>query len=224
MSQFQSGGNKEKEPLPVAASGFWGFLQLPFDFFGKVLTAIKGDLRLAILWGFGVLLLVVLIATFFLARGLSPLEQFGVAVLIVLVIAFLFVYTLHTGTSKTFTLNIPETFKEAIRRRLRPGTGGVIVPVRENLQGTPFHLFEKNQFLDLPHNIKAVKAAVVQQAIATKYQWENYTFCAAIFRNVNPEKNYMIWKGQLSTDMNDNTRQAGVVVFADEVRDEIRFD
>jgi|GEM_PF-3913358 hypothetical protein len=145
-------------------------------------------------------------------------------------IVSLCVYTLHTTnpkpgrlpeTSETFIPAIPETFKEAIRRNLRAGTGGVIVPVRENQQGTAFHLFKKEEFFHLDTE-EAVKAAEIQLAIATKHRWKNDTFCAATFRNVNPD-NYVIWNGQPTTDMDDPTRTAGVWVFAGQVRDEIRF-
>jgi hypothetical protein len=68
-------------------------LESAFGFFTRVLNVVKGDLRLAILWGFGVLLLVVLIVALVLAGDLTPLMKLGVVVLIVLVLAYLFVHT-----------------------------------------------------------------------------------------------------------------------------------
>ena len=74
--------------------GFWGFMKSVLGFFESVLDTVKSDTRLAILWGFGVLLLVLLVATLFIARDLPPIGKGIFAALIVLVLTFLFVYTL----------------------------------------------------------------------------------------------------------------------------------
>jgi len=81
--------------------GFWGFMQSALGFFAKVLDTVKKDPRLAILWGFGVLLLVLLVATLFIARDIPPIGKVILAALIVVVLTFLFVYTLpRTETPK----------------------------------------------------------------------------------------------------------------------------
>jgi hypothetical protein len=73
--------------------GFWSWLRPVWAHLDNVLGAIKGDRRLATLWGFGVLLLLALIVVLALG-GLSPELQFAAIVVIVLVTAFLYVYTL----------------------------------------------------------------------------------------------------------------------------------
>ena len=81
---------------------------MAFQFFTRVLNAVKGDTTLAILWGFGVLLLVVLIATFVLARDLAPIMKLIVVFLVVSAIAVLFVHT------------VPQAAQQG-RRRVRRG-------------------------------------------------------------------------------------------------------
>ena len=79
--------------------GFWGFMKSALGFFERVLDAVKNDTRLAILWGFGVLLLVLLVATLFIARDLPPIGKGIFAALVVIVLTFLFVYTLQRTES-----------------------------------------------------------------------------------------------------------------------------
>ncbi len=75
------------------ADGFWSFMSWVFSFFDNVLKAVKKEPRHTILWGFGVLLLAVLIVALFIGLSLTPIMKFIVIVLIVLVLVFLYVYT-----------------------------------------------------------------------------------------------------------------------------------
>lgn len=72
--------------------GFWSWMLPAWTFFEKVLQAVKTDLRLTVLWGFGVLLLIALISVLVLG-GLSSEMQLAAIVVIVGTIAILFVYT-----------------------------------------------------------------------------------------------------------------------------------
>jgi HEAT repeat protein len=72
--------------------GFWTWMRSAWTFFEKVLQALQGDHRLQVLWGFGVLFLIVLIAVLVLG-DLPPGMQLAAIVFIVFIPAYLFVYT-----------------------------------------------------------------------------------------------------------------------------------
>jgi HEAT repeat protein len=95
--------NKPEEPVQQEASGdtgFWSFMQYAFSFFGEVLNAVRRDLSLAILWGFGVLFLVVLIVALMLARDVPPIAKLGLTVLILMLLTGLFLYTVPRMSPK----------------------------------------------------------------------------------------------------------------------------
>jgi tetratricopeptide (TPR) repeat protein len=102
MAKGKQGGQRKKQgndqaaaaPAPGQPGGFWSFVSSAhvWGFFGKVLDAVKVDPSLAALWGFGVLLLLVLIAALFLG-SLTPGMQLTTVLVIVAVLGGLFVYT-----------------------------------------------------------------------------------------------------------------------------------
>jgi len=93
-----------KSPLSEFADGFWRFMKSVFKFFGDVLSAIRKDRMLSILWGFGVLLLVLLVATFVLARDLSSNAKLLVVGLTVIALVGIFIYTIQQTKLKPPTL------------------------------------------------------------------------------------------------------------------------
>jgi hypothetical protein len=114
--------------------GFWGFMSSSVTFFRDVLDAIRGNNVLATLWGLCVLLLVLLIATFVLAR-LPASSTLAVVVLTVLVIASLFVYT--------------------TRKAEWSGDGSSITPDDGDLRA------KAKECLDLLHSIEEANAGVL---------------------------------------------------------------
>src|SRR5579864_1047761 len=92
MSEISQPQNKDT--TPNQPNNLWSFLKYAFSFFGEVLKVLQKDTQLAILWGFGVLFLVIIIVTFVLAGDILPLAKAGLVVLIVITLAVLFVYTL----------------------------------------------------------------------------------------------------------------------------------
>src|SRR6266404_5939412 len=80
------GGNPRPGMWSRLVSGFWAFMRSAFVFFGKVLEAVKHDTRLAILWGFGVLFLVILVSVLVLAHELPDYAKLTTIILIILVL------------------------------------------------------------------------------------------------------------------------------------------
>jgi HEAT repeat protein len=81
-----------------------------WTFFEKVLQALQGDHRLQVLWGFGVLFLIVLIAVLVLG-DLPPGMQLAAIVFIVFIPAYLFVYTVPRLPQHSTTLPPIERLK-----------------------------------------------------------------------------------------------------------------
>jgi hypothetical protein len=92
--QSKQGRASNQGVLTTFASGFWAFMRSAFVFFERVLDAVKDDSRLTILWGFAVLLLVVLISVLVLANDLAPLAKLILAVVVILTLVALFLYTI----------------------------------------------------------------------------------------------------------------------------------
>jgi hypothetical protein len=90
-------------------SGFWSFMRTGFEFFGKVLEAVQADKLLAILWGFGVLFLVITVSVLVLAKDLQDWARFTVILTVLLLLTALFVFTIRRASQPNDDLT--ETIK-----------------------------------------------------------------------------------------------------------------
>jgi hypothetical protein len=91
MSQASPSQNRDIMPNPPKE--VWDFLKSAFSFFDGVLKALRGDTQSVLLWGFGVLFLVIIIVTIVWRRDLPPLAILGLEAVIVMILAALFIYT-----------------------------------------------------------------------------------------------------------------------------------
>lgn len=85
----------KSEETKTSGGNFWSFIgDKVFPFFGKVLENVKKDNKLAILWGFGVLVLVLVIVTFILAGDVPPIGKLVIAIVTIVFLGVIFIYTL----------------------------------------------------------------------------------------------------------------------------------
>lgn len=107
-----------QERNPTSDQGFW---QSAFAFFKQVLDAVSQDPLLAILWGFGILLLIFLVVVLALARTLSAKMQLGIVAFILIIFVSLFTHVMSKIPSRTAPQNMllylifPEPVKDVRR-------------------------------------------------------------------------------------------------------------
>ena len=113
--QAMSGSRRTKEPRMRTARasgsgpeepGFWRFMQSATSFFEAVLTTLKDNPRLGVLWGVAVLIFFLLVAIFVLAGDIPPTGETVVALASISIPAALFVFTIwhhDKGTVKPDT-------------------------------------------------------------------------------------------------------------------------